>query len=274
MSAKCNVDHLAFVGKFCPACGTKVEVNPVTCTNGHIMNNDAKFCAECGSKVTNRENVCSNQHTLREGAKFCNVCGEKVSNSNINEYRSKPVSNSSTVRREIRPTPLINQTPIIRTTESFLQRSDLENNLPLQDFNANSKNHSNKNFIFAGLAGLLVLILGVVFVGTVNSGSSPVTVTVEMVLIDEYDCFDISWGYSDIPGGQVVLDVDGVEYFGTYNSFGTPTGSGCKFTASISNVDSNGVNYSVGMASGRRGTIYNSREDLRTNDWTFYLSLG
>jgi hypothetical protein len=49
---------------------------------------------------------------------------------------------------------------------------------------------------------------------------------------------------------------------------------GCKFTAFISDVPSDAENYSVSMASGRRGTIYKTKSELLANDWTFYLSLN
>jgi hypothetical protein len=85
----------------------------------------------------------------------------------------------------------------------------------------------------------------------------------------------LSFGYGDIPSGQVIITVDGESAgFGSYSSVGTTTYRGCKFTAYVNDVPSDGENYSISMASGRRGTIYNTRSELIDNDWTFSLSLN
>jgi hypothetical protein len=93
--------------------------------------------------------------------------------------------------------------------------------------------------------------------------------------IQDESCWNLSWGYADVPSGQVIITADGESVgFGSYSSTGSTTILGCKFTAFISDVPSDAENYSVSMASGRRGTIYKTKSELLANDWTFYLSLN
>jgi uncharacterized membrane protein YvbJ len=49
--AKCGADTKG--AKFCPECGTKVEVVPVAavCPNCGAQPKGAKFCPECGTKI-------------------------------------------------------------------------------------------------------------------------------------------------------------------------------------------------------------------------------
>ncbi len=276
MSGKCSNDHSNLLGRFCPICGIEIEKEPIQCVNGHQMDVKEKFCAQCGAPSHSTPNRCSNNHEVPKGAKFCNLCGESiqlnlkksnseikiVSNNNGNWPRNNLLHNTTNqpayLIKNPAETPVNFYNPVASTADSGFK----------------SGSNANRNFFIAGFSGLLSLVLGIIFVGSISSGNSPVMVTIEMTLVDEFDCFDVSWGYADIPGGQVVLEVDGVEYFGTYGAYGTYTGTGCKFTALISDVKSDGMNYSIGMASGRRGTIYSSRADLMANDWTFSLSLG
>lgn len=266
----CSVDHASLKVKFCPSCGLKRIDKGRLCPQGHEMSIKAKFCPVCGSELLSLSNVCINGHVISSQAKFCNICGDQAS---IAKQPSKPLSNQN---RRIEPrsseTPSqlaqVFQQPVLGQSQNFPNEVQFSR----QDYGGNKK--SNKNFVIGGISALVLLLFGIVMLGTSNSGSSPVTVTVQMVLSDQYDCFDISWGYSDIPGGQVVLDVDGTKYFGSYPALGESSGSGCKFTAFIQGVNSEGVNYAISMASGRRGTIYNSKSELEANDWTFFLSLG
>lgn len=268
----CKVDHSSIEGKFCPACGSKKIDAKKICTNGHQMRGNAKFCADCGAGVLSADELCINGHSIKSGTKFCNSCG--VATSNNVQAPTKPLSNRN--RESIsKPLTLGYQQQNVPSVSSF-QSSNISGDATAEFGQQNSfeREKSNKNFVLVGISSLVALLFGIVILGSMNSGSAPVSVTVEMVLLNEYDCFDISWGYSDIPGGQVVLDVDGVKYFGSYPAFGSSSGSGCKFSTTISGVNSDGVNYSIGMASGRRGTIYNSKSELEANDWTFFLSLG
>lgn len=273
MSSNCSNDHTSLTSKYCPLCGMEAKTEIIQCFNGHHMTVNQKFCSLCGVERSNSSKKCPNNHEVKTGAKFCNLCGESIkdisnpemkviSNNNSNRFRDKTIDYSASQSKlEIKnlvPTP-------VNIEDSF--------SIP-QDSAPKSSFSSNKNFLVAGISGLLLLLFGIIFVGSISSSNSPVMITVEMTLVDEFDCFDVSWGYADIPGGQVVLEVDGIEYFGTYGAYGTYTGTGCKFTALISGVKSDGTNYAIGMASGRRGTIYSSRDDLMANDWTFSLSLG
>lgn len=276
MTKKCSNDHSTLLGKFCPICGIEIEKELFQCLNGHEMGFKEKFCAQCGALSRSPSNRCSNNHEVLEGAKFCNLCGEsiKLNKENTNPEIKIVSNNNGNAQRNNFFGNTTNQ-PAYLIQNPAATSANFDNQFPsAADSEFKGGSNANRNFFIAGLSGLLLLVLGIVFVGSISAGNSPVMVTVEMTLVDEFDCFDVSWGYADIPGGQVVLEVDGVEYFGSYGAYGTYTGTGCKFTALISDVKSDGINYSIGMASGRRGTIYSSRADLMANDWTFSLSLG
>lgn len=126
--------------------------------------------------------------------------------------------------------------------------------------------------IIAGGSALLVLIAGI-FVFAANRVTYT-DVTVNLTLYDEY-CYDLSWGYYDIQGGDVSLYIDG-EYFGYENFpyYGTTSSSGCVFTTYFSNVPMNGSTYEVELNDGDRGSIDNSQTELAGNDWEFDLSMG
>ena len=95
-----------------------------------------------------------------------------------------------------------------------------------------------------------------------------------MNIYDE-SCYNLSWGYFDIPGGENVLYVDGVPVaYADYPSIGMSGGLYCSFTTVFTNVPMDGDYYEVGMSSGRRGRVSNSRAEMESNGWEFDLSLG
>lgn len=62
---------------------TKIDIQEIECPNCHAtISTSSKFCPECGTKIevkTNKHLYCSNcGQPLNEGAKFCGNCGEKV----------------------------------------------------------------------------------------------------------------------------------------------------------------------------------------------------
>jgi hypothetical protein len=120
-----------------------------------------------------------------------------------------------------------------------------------------------------------VFVLGLIFLGIRQSAVPQVTdVTVSMVIVNA-SCYNLSWGYGDIPGGQVVITADGAQVgFGAYSVFGDDVALGCRFEAFIPGVPMDAENYSVSMASGRRGVIYNTKSELEANGWAFELSIG
>lgn len=267
----CQANHTSVKGKFCPKCGEKIVAAKNLCVNGHPMADQAKFCGTCGEKVASPKNQCSKGHNIKDGAKFCGVCGETTtavfSSNSVSETRPRETGSIS------KPGPTVK--PIVRTTESFISATNGASLAGgVSSYDAIQIPEKKKNYGLIATASVLVLILGVILLGSISGSSEPVTVTVEMTLVDEDNCFNPSWGYSDIPGGQVVVDVDGMKYFGSYDVWGESTILGCKYTAKIRNVPSDGVNYSVGMASGRRGTIYSTQDELIANGWTFSLTLG
>jgi hypothetical protein len=237
----CSQPHDELTVKFCPLCGENLQVEKYTCTSGHNLKPDQKFCGICGSEAAGKSQAKAPRQNVA-----------RTSDSNINENYVQPKINI--------PDPL---------PAKFMEAA-----AEFQDFPVRKQFGSgSKNSIIGLVSGLFVLILVILIAGN-SAKAEPVTLTVEMTIKDE-SCWDLSWGYGDIPNGQVIVSVDGVSSgYGSYSSVGSSTILGCKFTAYISDVPSDGENYSISMASGRRGTVYNSRSDLIANDWVFPLSLN
>jgi hypothetical protein len=240
----CSQPHDELTVKFCPLCGENLKTEKIEkfiCASGHKMKPDQKFCGTCGSEAANQKQAST--------------------------PRPNPVRNSDSIINESYVPPKVNTPPPL-TTE-FIESAAAFQDYPVRkQFGSGSKNS-----IIGLVSGLFILILVILIAGN-SAKAEPVTITVEMTIKDE-SCWDLSWGYGDIPNGQVIISVDGVSAgYGSYSSLGSSTILGCKFTAYISDVPSDGENYSISMASGRRGTVYNSRSDLIANDWTFSLSLN
>ncbi len=275
MARECGVDHSSIRGKFCPECGEKRQPMNSSCLNGHPLSGKSKFCAQCGVARREVDSLCSNGHELKTETRFCSVCGIATRHDQLS-FKDEKLTNRT--RRSVIPVAG-SQDFTVKQANPKPQESSITNNFGVSDsqnssFVSSAPKQSNTKFVVAGLGSLVALLVVVLFLGSINSASRPVSITVEMTLIDEYDCFDVSWGYADIPNGQVVVDVDGVQYFGSYGAFGSLTDSGCKFTATIYDVDSDGVSYEVSMGNGRRGSIFKTQQELVDSDWTFSLSLG
>lgn len=237
----CSQPHDELTVKFCPLCGENLQVKKYVCNSGHKMKPDQKFCGICGSETAGKSQTKTPQ-----------LKPVRISESIINENYIQPKTNSQ-----------------VPSANEFTEFSASFQDLPVKkQFGMGSKNS-----VIGLVSGLVILILVILIAGN-SAKAEPVTVTVEMTIKDE-SCWDLSWGYGDIPGAQVIITVDGVSAgFGSYPSVGSSTILGCKFTTYISDVPSDGENYSISMASGRRGTIYNTRSELIANDWTFSLSLN
>lgn len=135
------------------------------------------------------------------------------------------------------------------------------------------KNKSTRNSLIAVVGGLALIALFGFFL-KVTSKPDPVSVSASLTLIDQ-NCFDLSWGYFDIPGAQITLTVDGVvEGYATFPRFGSSSLLGCKFSANFSEIPADGEIYSYSLASGRRGVITRTLSEMQANDWSFDLTLG
>jgi hypothetical protein len=132
----------------------------------------------------------------------------------------------------------------------------------------------NKNVLIFSIAGatLALVMIGGLFV--VTKSPEPVAVDVSLTLLDE-SCYDVSWGYFDIPGADIELDVDGVTVgYASFPSYGDSTYLGCEFNATFYNIPSDGSIYSYSLASGRRGEIVKTRDELESDGWSLGLSIG
>lgn len=215
-----------------------------------------KFCTECGGLVQELKKFCTQGHEILAGKKFCEVCGESVnataletpSTQTFSTY-SMPAVNNSQSRETISPTFVSSPfTPPKENSHSFI---------PLM-----------------GAAGvLLILIIGTVFYNLTKVTYTNVSAT--MTLIGS-ECYDISWGFFDIPGGEVVLEVDGAPVaYASYPSYGDSSYYlGCRFSTTFYDVPMDGNFYSFGLANGRRGTLNQTQEEMVSNDWSFSATLG
>jgi hypothetical protein len=225
----------------------------MACSLDHSKLSGLTFCEECGEKVGRTDWACSSGHEVEAQFKFCLVCGkgeEATKARPRNAYKPPVVSNNSDSQL---------------SSTAFNQ--DLYSPIEI------SKKSNNTVKILLGVLGLFVIVS--MFFGLKQAAvPETIAVSVTMVVIDE-SCYNLSWGYGDIPGGQVVITADGVQVgFGSYSSFGTDVGRGCQFEALVLDVPMDAENYAVSMASGRRGVIYNTKSELEANGWAFELSIG
>lgn len=220
----------------------------MACSVNHSKVAGLKFCVECGESLAPKVRICADGHELVRENKFCEICGQGENSVGDSTATIRPT-------RDVTPPPQ--------------PQSSFSSELPAYQPPTPSKN--NIKIIIAASVSTLLVLLGVV----INSNKVTYTdVTVTMNIYDQ-DCWDLSWGYFDIPNGEVVIKVDGEAIaYGNYQRYGTDTTYACTFSTILYDVPMNGDFYEVGMTSGRRGTITNSQADMEENDWNFTLSLG
>ena len=238
MSAKsCSVDHSQISDKaFCSFCGEKIERLINRCTNGHNMAAKLKFCTECGST----------REVLTSSAQPTRVLNSRPSTINLVDVGSTQDS-SSTTSNIWDSVAAVEKDPMTSGINSPIARG-----------------------IAIGVA-VLIIIVGVF---SKLSSNSTTDVTVNMTLVNQ-ECSNVSWGYLDIPGGRVSLEVDGSQVSSSqYTRFGTTVFNGCRFTATLSGVKQNGRIYTLTSGNVLRGALTENKSELSGNDWTFDVSLG
>jgi hypothetical protein len=195
---------------------------------------------------------CHLDHSKLTGLRFCTACGVSLATGQPpNVPPNPPTPFTPTI-------PQSQQPPVFSSGSTYVAPE-----LP-----------KNKNALIFSIAGgtLAVVLLAGLFVFT--RSPDPVSVDVSLTLIDE-ECFDISWGYFDIPGGDVELEVDGIALgYASFPSYGDTTFLGCEFNATFYNIPADASIYSYSLGSGRRGVITKTREELEADDWSFRLSIG
>ena len=196
---------------------------------------------------------CSIDHSKIVGLRFCTGCGAPLGGGVAPQTPYVPPA------AEAHPTP----------PASYQVPEDSFSYTPI----ARTPDTSKRNIFIAvgGVVGFLALI-GIF--ATVTSKPDPVSVSASLTLVDQ-NCYDLSWGYFDIPSAQVTLTVDGVvEGYSTFPRVGSTSLLGCKFTTYFSDIPADGDTYSYSLASGRRGVITRTRAEMEAEDWSFDLSLG
>jgi len=248
----------------------------VACSIDHSKLTGLKFCTECGAALEPAKRICAQGHELVRNNKFCEVCGSPEASSATAPTPPpiSPLPPSSplpppvtplTARVVPRVVPPVTPPPTFAT-----QAAHYDPLLPPPPAYSAPKN-KNMIAIIASASAALLLIVAVL----VNANKvTYTTVEVSMSIYDQ-NCWDLSWGYYDIPGGEVVLTVDGVDVaFADYPSIGSDEAIACTFETSFYDVPMNGEIYEFSMASGRRGSITKTRSELEANGWSFELSLG
>ena len=133
---------------------------------------------------------------------------------------------------------------------------------------------NSKRNLFIAIGGGVAVLAAIGIFAAINAKPDPVSVDASLTLVDQ-NCYDLSWGYFDIPSAQVTLTVDGViKGYASFPSVGSSSVLGCKFTAYFSDIPADGDVYSYSLASGRRGVITKTLTEMKADDWSFDLSLG
>ena len=196
---------------------------------------------------------CSIDHSKIVGLRFCTGCGVPLNGGAAPQTPYVP------------PAPVAQSVP----TAGYPTPEDSFSYSPV----ANTPDNSKRNSFIALGAGIGFLALIGIF-ATINAKPDPVSIDASLTLVDQ-NCYNLSWGYFDIPGAQVTITVDGVVAgYGTFPRFGSSSLLGCKFTAYFSDIPADGETYSYSMASGRRGVVTRSLSEMQANDWSFDLTLG
>lgn len=195
--------------------------------------------------------ACHLDHSKLTGLRFCTACGQSL---------TAPATPPPSQPQQI---PVAREFIPASPHQSSNQATFTPSELP--------KNNNKVIYSISGATLALVLILGLV---AVTKSPEPVTVDVSLTLLDE-QCYDISWGYFDIPGADVELEVDGLTVgYAAFPSYGDSTYLGCEFNATFYDIPADGSIYSYSMASGRRGVITKTREELEADGWSLGLSIG
>lgn len=194
---------------------------------------------------------CHLDHSKLQGLRFCTACGQSLTTG---------MAPPNSAPQQVPPPPTFVPSPPGQV--SFQQHFSA----PIAP-----KNNNALIFSISGVTLALVLVGGLFFV---TKSPEPVPVDVSLTLLDE-QCFDISWGYFDIPGGDIELEVDGVTTgYASFPSYGNTTYLGCEFAATFYDIPADGSIYSYSLGNGRRGVITKTREELEADDWSFRLSIG
>jgi hypothetical protein len=187
---------------------------------------------------------CHLDHSKLTGLRFCTACG---------------VSLTTGAPADVAPTQHFSQLPQSQEPPFLTPAPEVP---------------KNKNTFIFSIAGgtLAIVMIAGLFVFT--RPPEPVSVDIALTLIDE-ECYDISWGYFDIPSADIELAVDGATLgYASFPSYGDTTYLGCEFNATFYNIPADGSIYTYSLASGRRGEITKTREEFEADDWSLRLSIG
>lgn len=197
---------------------------------------------------------CNLDHSKLTGLRFCTSCGLPLT-----------PGVPSNIPQQVQSPPAV--TPQVNLNSGFQGFSAEPSDSAMQP----PKNKNVLIFSIAGVTAFLVLVAGIFFV---TKSPAPVSVSVSLTLLDQ-ECYDLSWGYFDILGADVELEVDGVTTgYASLSALGNTTYAGCEFTTTFYGIPADGSVYSYSMASGRRGSITKTKTELEADGWSFDLTIG
>lgn len=224
------------------------------CSKGHENTPGQRFCSTCGEALVAAQpavpagRVCTSGHAMSPGIRFCQFCGAPAAG-----------------------VPAVAAAPSMPATPP----GGLP---PVQTFGFPTTPPppppKSGRSLFIGLAIAGVLVLGVIAVGLGSATQAPPTRNLSITYsVFGVDGCDLSWGYSDVPGSQVTVEMDGqIVATGTVPLYGTAVLQSCMYSMDLGPVRSDGDFYSVSI--GRRGTLNYSQTDMNDQDWSLNLSLG
>ncbi len=246
----------------------------MACSIDHSKITGLKFCTECGAALEPAKRICAQGHELVRKNKFCEVCGspEASGAATPTPPPSSPIPPASPLPPPVTPASPLTARVVLPPTPTYTApTSNFDPLLPPPPPYSAPNNNKKMISIIASVSAALLLIVAVL----VNANKVTYTSVEVSMSINDQDCWDLSWGYFDIPGAEVVLSMDGVEVaWAEYPTVGTDVYLACKFSTTFYDVPMNGERYEFSMSSGRRGTITKTQSELVANGWTFELSLG
>jgi hypothetical protein len=215
----------------------------------------ARFCAHCGTPV--------------RGTRFCTSCGAPMAGPSVNGAQpSAPVEQ-----------PWGGYEPVAATTVLPVQEAPaLEHQPPWLSEQAPPPPTRTRPNVFAVLVVAALVLSG----WAIWRGVEEHTLSGSVLLVDSSyfarepgsPCTG-EGGYSDLGGGaQVVLSDDKGETLSTGRlSAGEFDGVGCVFSFALEDVTRSDF-YGLTVASGTRGQLQYSYEELAEGDWSVQLSIG
>ena len=210
---------------------------------------------------------CSLGHANADGMEFCTSCGQQL-------MAQAPPTQPA-------PPPVQPPAPPVQPTNPWGAPGPQIGGWQPPAYGSTAHSSSSKRWWIVGgiVAGVVVLLGGLLLLTRGSSGGGilpPTTETLTVTLdvyTDDFRGCNLGWGYADVPGSIVIVEVDG-KVVGTsdLSRIGRESGISCTFSATVASVPTDGILYEISI--GRRGTGTSTATELEQNNWTYSASLG